>query len=773
MIRNNKRHDRAKSRKKPYDRPTAKKSTGFFSSIRRLFSSSVPTSSPVKTNNSNSSSGNSNTVKANANKTIDYSSFATFSNISAQNNANPNETLTEFFKSKGDEPLTDMEVEGVLSLINKAHAQNNSMLDSGSKSFAGNGKVGGFNAPRFNTTTTNATIGDITSGLNTSNNSMLANNTTTVLRPRNLKTPVKVDTPTYIPKISTIKRRRQNINNISALGNHVPQSTRRRIVTFSSLPSPFRNRISSPLQAYIKSKEQEKKRVAENRNITLLASNEHQKSDDLCLTSREYTGGAIDLSVLDNDGDDDISMATNGTLGVSNGQLSKTASRVLSMLNGKPLKEDGPKKQPVKVIEKSTNKPIEKKNINELPTKKVSNGTQGKLSFGKFTEKNSSTGGDFNFSFPKAVATVVKDSTVTDKKEKSDSSSSFKFNIQKTTTTSTLPILTGSKPAATEASFPTLFSKQSGNATANKQTDVMILDDDDDIEIIDGPSAPAAPKVDGSVKTTVNSTIKPKEVFASAANTKTSQLPFLPKKPDFISSHKRTSSTLDGNLLGKSNSSPITVSSGNGLSTTSDSKKPLNTSFQLKPTIGEVSGSKPTIIPSFQTNTTKPESNAVETIKKFEFPDVTDTNLNYKSVLDRESSTGLSTKPSLKQNFELPQKPTKPESTKLTTDSIVSTKPLFNIPTLQSGINGSKDNVSMDIDVEEIDQVVRSSHQEPEAEMDVGTEAEKVDKANDTGSEFSGGFTFPNAASLVGIDPELIKQVENADFHLYDSQFQF
>ncbi|GME79082.1 unnamed protein product [Ambrosiozyma monospora] len=422
MIRNNKRQDRAKSRQKPYDRPTAKKSTGFFSSIRRLFSSTVPTSSPVKTNNTNSSA-NSNTVKANANKTIDYSSFATFSNISAQNNANPNETLTEFFKSKGDEPLTDMEVEGVLSLINKAHAQNNSMLDASSKSFAGTGKTGGFNAPRFNTTTTNATIGDITSGLNTSNNSMLANNTTTVLRPRNLKTPVKVDTPTYTPKINTVKRRRQNINNISALGNHIPQSTRRRIVTFSSLPSPFRNRISSPLQAYIKSKEQEKKRVAENRNIALLVSKEQQKSEDTGLTSREYTGGAIDLSVLDNDGNGDTSIVSNGTLSGNNGQLSKTASRVLSMLNGKPLEEDSSKIQPVKVIEKSesTIKPKEKTVTTEIPTKKVSNGTQSKLSFGKFTEKNSSTGGDFKFSFPKAAAKVVKESTVIDKKEKSDS----------------------------------------------------------------------------------------------------------------------------------------------------------------------------------------------------------------------------------------------------------------------------------------------------------------------------------------------------------------
>ncbi|GME78177.1 unnamed protein product [Ambrosiozyma monospora] len=311
-----------------------------------------------------------------------------------------------------------------------------------------------------------------------------------------------------------------------------------------------------------------------------------------------------------------------------------------------------------------------------------------------------------------------------------------------------------------------------------------MLDDDDDIEIIDGHSTPAVPKVTEPAKTTLKSIVKPKETSAPATDTKIPQLPSLPKKPDFCSSHKQTSSTLGGNLLGKSNSLggnifgksdffPAAVSSDKGSSTASGSKESSNSSFQVKPTASEASGSKPTSIPSFQTSTTKPVFNAVETITKFEFPDVTNTNLSYKSALDKESSTVSTEKPSLKQNFELPKKPTQPVSTKSTTESIISTKPLFNIPTLQSGINGSKDNVSIDVDVDEIDQVVRSSHEEHDTEMDNGGDSEKVDKANDTSSEFSGEFVFPDASSLAGADPELIKKVENADSHLYDSQFQF
>ncbi|KAG7829094.1 hypothetical protein KL942_002806 [Ogataea angusta] len=197
------RRDRTKV--KPYDKiePKTSGSQGLMGRLRRIFSRSPQPSGE--------------------NNVADVSNVSNVSNLSVLSDANPNRTLSEFFKSKGDAPLNDIEVEGVLSLINKVHQQNQSQLETFRHSQ---------NESQFLSS----------SGLKPNDSSFFSN--PTVLRPASVK-PTAKDVPTYTPREDKIIRHPQPF----------PTTLKKRVVQYSSLPSPYRMRLETPVKPRVEKRE--------------------------------------------------------------------------------------------------------------------------------------------------------------------------------------------------------------------------------------------------------------------------------------------------------------------------------------------------------------------------------------------------------------------------------------------------------------------------------------------------------------------------------------
>ncbi|VEU23200.1 DEKNAAC104308 [Brettanomyces naardenensis] len=224
-------------------------------------------------------------------------------------NRNPNDTLAEFFKRKGDEPLSEIEVEGVMSLINKTQQLSQQQIFPNRT----------MTARPEPTSNNNSTLihGYTTIGGNS-----------TILRPSNLKTPVKIHTPSYKPKTRIIRRpHRQS-----------------RIVQYGN-QRPSKAKMMSPLDAF---REEKRKKGEVKRR-------------------KGYTGGIIDLSHLgDSDGEDgkeeeeeknlkhkpvtlEIEIEDRSKVKLEK-PISKTASRVLSILRGEKVEK----------VEKGVEKGVEK-----------------------------------------------------------------------------------------------------------------------------------------------------------------------------------------------------------------------------------------------------------------------------------------------------------------------------------------------------------------------------------------------------------------------------
>ncbi|QPG77135.1 hypothetical protein FOA43_004539 [Brettanomyces nanus] len=272
-------------------RKQGRSSGGFFSRVGRIFSTPSTVSKAESNTKQKQIVGPSivRPSKSFANTSINAASnlsavdFTSLSNVNTTyNNRNPNDTLAEFFKRKGDAPLSEIEVEGVMSLINKSQQISQGQI------FPNRTTVG---IPAGNMST-NATM-------TTQNNSSLIHgfNNTTILRPSHVKTPVSIHTPSYKPKTRVIRR---------------PHS-QTRIVNYSG----HRKRLTSPLLM----KQQQQKPPSKRRIVN---------------------GGVIDLTDL-GDEDDLTHKPTNGFVEIkverksertSQKELSKTASKVLAILRG-------------------------------------------------------------------------------------------------------------------------------------------------------------------------------------------------------------------------------------------------------------------------------------------------------------------------------------------------------------------------------------------------------------------------------------------------------
>ncbi|KAH3676804.1 hypothetical protein OGATHE_001294 [Ogataea polymorpha] len=231
------RRDRTKV--KPYDKiePKTSGSQGFLGRLRRIFSRSPQPSRD-------------NTV-------ADVSNLSNVSTLSVLSDANPNKTLSEFFKSKGDAPLNDIEVEGVLSLINKVHQQNQSQLETYRQSQTESQFLS-------------------SSGLKPNESSFFGNQT--VLRPASVKPTAKVDVPSYTPKENKITRHPQPF----------PTTIKKRVVQYSSLPSPYRMRLETPVKPRVEKREV-RSRTA-NKVLSIIENSEALDEDVKVLDEQETPG---------------------------------------------------------------------------------------------------------------------------------------------------------------------------------------------------------------------------------------------------------------------------------------------------------------------------------------------------------------------------------------------------------------------------------------------------------------------------------------------------
>lgn len=331
--------DSVKSSDKPYYVPPKQQETqkgGLLSKIKGFFTQSTTNKSKqqvlkkeqVLNHEKSQLKQNPNKINPVAKKALDSYNISNIdltvnSNLSFTSR-NPNDTLSEFFNRKGDAPLNDIEVEGVMSLIRKAQS--------------------GSAAPSRNTSMIagRSMMKPTTSFLMDSLTSFDANNTTVLRKASSsLKRPVTVATPTFKARtrsstnnantsIST-QQRDVSARNISFNSSGI---RKRRIVSYNTLETPY-NLKHGGLKSFIERKKAE----------------DRKKTEDVSSADKSeivYNGGIIDLNGLDAE--------------VEKG-ISKTASGVLSILNEldeKKKEEEKRKEQKIEEmkIEKKQSSPV-------------------------------------------------------------------------------------------------------------------------------------------------------------------------------------------------------------------------------------------------------------------------------------------------------------------------------------------------------------------------------------------------------------------------------
>ena len=338
-------------------------SGGLFSKMRRIFSGVSKAADETRKNQHTRPAGipQANTSIVRPNMSFNASALNAASNLSTLDmsnlsnasttftNRNPNDTLAEFFKRKGDQPLTEIEVEGVMSLINKTQRGSQSMFPNRTT----------FIYPQSGrTSANNSTL------LHGYNQTVIGaeNGNKTILRPSNLKEPVRIHTPSYKSKIQTI--RRPHLQRIVRYGR--PHN--------SGLSTG--KRFRSPLEEYreqLKEKKELERKIAERKKIEQHKL-EQEKTGHKNKKQKKYNGGVIDLTHIgeESDGEEEVHTELPHKVAPTLKQeepafdidiemtdetkpdqkvkqpMSKTAAHLLSIIEGKPKTV---KKEP-KAVEK-------------------------------------------------------------------------------------------------------------------------------------------------------------------------------------------------------------------------------------------------------------------------------------------------------------------------------------------------------------------------------------------------------------------------------------
>lgn len=214
----------------PYDKhPQQAQSTGFFSKIKSFFGTKEE---PVKTRT-----------------TIQPDLDTIYDDVEADiTSRNPNDTLADFFLRKGDTPLNDIEIEGVMSLIKKAHSGNTANNSRNTSVLFNQSRSGFFG-------------GNTSRVVSSKNHSLLHNdsqmNNTTVLR-RASNVSVNIPVARYNPPGSSTNSANTSIVDKSMLSAIIKK---RRLVSNGYNVSKLddRRKVSTPLATYIEKKKRESK----------------------------------------------------------------------------------------------------------------------------------------------------------------------------------------------------------------------------------------------------------------------------------------------------------------------------------------------------------------------------------------------------------------------------------------------------------------------------------------------------------------------------------
>lgn len=347
----------------PYYVPS-NKSGNLFQKIKGFFNSKSQSSNNNKNNmnnnhNDHESINNSKKIKKPYNfdnVNVSAIDLSINSNLSFTSK-NPNDTLSEFFNKKGDTPLNDIEIEGVMSLIRKS--QNSRAPSRNTSAFITNNNNNNHHHSMFLNSNLDSKLNNGLTSFNDMNN-------TTILRPasKNMKIPVRINTPTFKSKKplisndnntslnntsvnnSTIMNKSSFINNSNISKSFINKNgiRKRRIVDYSTLQSPYKLRnSSSSLTAFLEKKKLLEKQANEEKKKSLLAI---PKSDSK-QKDKVYNGGIIDLSTLDDEEEEEEDNNKNknkNTKQESNTEkkktlqnsktenISKTASKLLEIL---------------------------------------------------------------------------------------------------------------------------------------------------------------------------------------------------------------------------------------------------------------------------------------------------------------------------------------------------------------------------------------------------------------------------------------------------------
>lgn len=298
----------------PYRIPDRESANGgFFGKLKSFFGSNPP-KSPNKVKMSTLSELQSNEARE---QDVDLSNISVASR-------NPNDTLADFFSSRGDKPLNDIEIEGVMSLIRKAHNGNIESRNTSMMNHSRSGIFGG-NTSR------------LASGVSR-NQSLLYNdsNNSTILRHGSSK--VNIPTPKYVPP----KSANTSVSQVdkSMLASIIKK---RKMVNYNNLEKQ-NQKISSPLASYIEKRKRENRMKQQQRNN---------------LSKLEEEGVAFEPAKKQN--------------------LSKTANTLLDILDSKtevtpvqlPTKLDNRKKEEVSIAKVAVENENEDIVMGDEPVEKV------------------------------------------------------------------------------------------------------------------------------------------------------------------------------------------------------------------------------------------------------------------------------------------------------------------------------------------------------------------------------------------------------------------
>jgi hypothetical protein len=161
------------------------------------------------------------------NESIDYGrSLTSLSSIAYPHGNSPNEKLKEFFRAKGDEKLSDVEVAGVMALIQQASHRNESLLDHYSASVASERAIS-----TINSGTVSPSFEDLSGG--------------TPLRGDMGRATPPVPSPRYTPLYSRSSASSRN------LGTPSESSKVRKAFHYNNIPTPYRPGLKRSLGSLI------------------------------------------------------------------------------------------------------------------------------------------------------------------------------------------------------------------------------------------------------------------------------------------------------------------------------------------------------------------------------------------------------------------------------------------------------------------------------------------------------------------------------------------